>query len=68
MIAQRIMRKENFMIAFFNHGLLDLTIPLPWKRHVGVGGGGGLGMMDGFSSYGRSEMSFYSRSLEVSDV
>ncbi len=48
-IAQRIMRKENFMIAFFNHrNLLDLTIPLPWK-----------------GGYGRSNTSFYSRSLEV---
>jgi len=28
-IAQRILRRENFMIAFFNRGLLDLTIPLP---------------------------------------
>jgi len=26
-VAQRIMRRENYMIAFFNKGLLDLTIP-----------------------------------------
>ena len=26
-VAQRIMRRENFMIAFFNKGLLDLTLP-----------------------------------------
>lgn len=26
-IAQRILRKENFMVALFNRGLLDLTIP-----------------------------------------
>ncbi len=26
-VAQRIMRRENFMIAFINKGLLDLTIP-----------------------------------------
>ncbi|KAK1736776.1 autophagy-related protein 9 [Skeletonema marinoi] len=26
-VAQRIMRRENFMIAFFNRGLLDLTLP-----------------------------------------
>ena len=26
-VAQRIMRRENFMIAFFNLGLLDLTFP-----------------------------------------
>jgi autophagy-related protein 9 len=31
-IAQRIMRRENFMIAFFNEDILDLTIPIPWKR------------------------------------
>jgi autophagy-related protein 9 len=30
-VAQRIMRRENFMIAFFNQDLLDLTIPIPWK-------------------------------------
>jgi len=30
-IAQRIMRRENFMIAFFNQDNLDLTIPIPWK-------------------------------------
>mmetsp|Transcript_15761 Transcript_15761/g.23199 ORF Transcript_15761/g.23199 Transcript_15761/m.23199 type:complete len:924 (-) Transcript_15761:113-2884(-) len=26
-IAQRIMRKENFMIAFFNRGMIDLRVP-----------------------------------------
>lgn len=26
-VAQRIMRRENYMIAFINKGLLDLTIP-----------------------------------------
>jgi len=26
-IANRILRKENFMVALFNRGLLDLTIP-----------------------------------------
>lgn len=26
-VAQRIMRRENYMIAFFNGGLLDLTLP-----------------------------------------
>ena len=30
-VAQRILRRENFMIAFFNQELLDLTIPVPWK-------------------------------------
>jgi len=31
-VAQRIMRRENYMIAFINKGLLDLTIPTlpPW--------------------------------------
>ena len=48
-ITQRIMRKENFMIAFFNLNLLDLTIPLPWRSGVN----------------GRSKTKFYSRSLEV---
>ena len=28
-IAQRILRKENFMIAFFNRNLFDLTVPIP---------------------------------------
>ena len=49
-ITQRIMRKENFMIAFFNQNLLDLTIPLPWRSGVN----------------GRSKTKFYSRSLEWS--
>ncbi|KAL9183655.1 hypothetical protein ACHAXT_004511 [Thalassiosira profunda] len=26
-VAQRIMRRENYMVAFFNKGLLDLTVP-----------------------------------------
>jgi len=30
-VAQRILRRENFMIAFFNENMLDLTIPMPWK-------------------------------------
>ena len=34
-VAQRIMRRENYMISFFNKGLLDLTIPnLPSKLWV----------------------------------
>ncbi len=48
-VAQRIMRKENFMIAFFNQNLFDLSIPLPWKRGVEK----------------KSNMIFYSRSIEV---
>lgn len=32
-VAQRIMRRENYLIAFFNQGLLDLTVPaMPWSR------------------------------------
>ena len=49
-IAQRIMRKENFMIAFFNLNLFDLSIPLFWKTGVDK----------------KSKMMFYSRSIEVS--
>jgi autophagy-related protein 9 len=52
MIAQRILRRENFMIAFFNANMLDLTIPLPWPLGVA----------------GRSTTRFYSKSLEVSCV
>ena len=48
-IAQRIMRKENFMIAFFNLNLFDLSIPLFWKTGVDK----------------KSKMMFYSRSIEV---
>ncbi|KAK9768851.1 autophagy protein atg9 [Basidiobolus ranarum] len=32
-IANRIMRKENYMIALFNKEILDLTIPFPFLRH-----------------------------------
>ncbi|KAF9558941.1 autophagy protein atg9 [Mortierella alpina] len=31
-IANRIMRKENFMIAMFNKELIDLSVPLPMLR------------------------------------
>ena len=31
-IAQRIMRKENFLVALFNMGALDLSVPLPLAR------------------------------------
>lgn len=31
-ISQRIMRKENFMTAFFNRNLLDLSVPFLKKR------------------------------------
>ncbi|KAF9985052.1 autophagy protein atg9 [Mortierella antarctica] len=31
-IANRIMRKENFMIAMFNKDLIDLSVPLPMLR------------------------------------
>ena len=49
-IAQRILRRENFMVAFFNRNMLDLTVPIPWPLGYG----------------GRSEKIFYSKSLEVS--
>ena len=31
-IANRIMRKENYLIALFNKNILDLTLPLVGKR------------------------------------
>ena len=37
-ICQRIVRRENFMVAFFNLNMLDLTIPVPRKTWL-VGGG-----------------------------
>jgi autophagy-related protein 9 len=49
-VAQRILRRENFMIAFFNLDILDLTVPMPWKAGVDA----------------RSKMKFYSKSLEWS--
>lgn len=32
-IANRLMRRENYMIALFNKDVLDLTVPLPILRH-----------------------------------
>ncbi|KAI9023081.1 autophagy protein Apg9-domain-containing protein [Phycomyces nitens] len=32
-VANRIMRRENYMIALFNKEVLDMTIPLPYLRH-----------------------------------
>ncbi|EPS45213.1 hypothetical protein H072_799 [Dactylellina haptotyla CBS 200.50] len=32
-IANRLMRKENYLIALFNKDILDLSIPLPFLRH-----------------------------------
>ncbi|KAF9211821.1 autophagy protein atg9 [Podila verticillata] len=32
-IANRIMRKENFMIAMFNKELINLSVPLPMMKH-----------------------------------
>lgn len=32
-IANRIMRKQNYLIAMFNKDLLDLTLPIPFLRH-----------------------------------
>jgi len=48
-VAQRILRRENFMVAFFNQGLLDLSLPLSWP--LGENGG--------------SARLFFSKSLEV---
>lgn len=31
-IANRIMRKENYLIALFNKDILDLTLPIPFLR------------------------------------
>ncbi|PGH26567.1 hypothetical protein AJ80_01696 [Polytolypa hystricis UAMH7299] len=32
-IANRLMRKENYLIALFNKGILDLTLPLPFLKN-----------------------------------
>ena len=32
-IANRLMRKENYLIALFNKDILDLTLPIPIFRH-----------------------------------
>lgn len=32
-IANRLMRKENYLIALFNKDILDLTLPLPFLRN-----------------------------------
>lgn len=32
-IANRLMRRENYLIALFNKDILDLTLPLPLLRH-----------------------------------
>jgi autophagy-related protein 9 len=34
-IANRLMRKENYLIALFNKEILDLTIPIPFLRSRG---------------------------------
>ncbi|KAI5806382.1 autophagy protein Apg9-domain-containing protein [Geopyxis carbonaria] len=34
-IANRLMRRENYLIALCNKDILDLTIPLPFLRHRG---------------------------------
>ncbi|KAL7467130.1 hypothetical protein ACHAXS_007392 [Conticribra weissflogii] len=57
-VAQRIMRRENFLIAFFNRGMLDLTFPsLPsWLWPFSI-----------ITNKPRSEkMVFYSKSIEWS--
>jgi autophagy-related protein 9 len=35
-IANRIMRRENYLIALFNKDILDLTVPLPFFRNRGM--------------------------------
>eukprot|EP00521_Asterionellopsis_glacialis_P014348 CAMPEP_0195303288 /NCGR_PEP_ID=MMETSP0707-20130614/32546_1 /TAXON_ID=33640 /ORGANISM="Asterionellopsis glacialis, Strain CCMP134" /LENGTH=1072 /DNA_ID=CAMNT_0040366791 /DNA_START=61 /DNA_END=3279 /DNA_ORIENTATION=- len=32
-VAHRILRKENFLVAFFNRQMLDFSVPLPWLIH-----------------------------------
>ncbi|KAI9823521.1 MAG: autophagy protein atg9 [Phylliscum demangeonii] len=32
-IANRLMRKENYLIALFNKDILDLTLPIPFLAH-----------------------------------
>jgi len=32
-IANRLMRRENYLIALFNKDILDLTVPLPFMRN-----------------------------------
>lgn len=32
-IANRLMRKENYLIALFNKEILNLTLPIPWLRN-----------------------------------
>lgn len=49
-VAHRILRKENFLVALFNNQILDLRVPLPWP----------------LSSSGRSAQHYLSKSLEVS--
>lgn len=34
-IANRLMRRENYLIALFNKDILDLTVPLPFLRNKG---------------------------------
>ncbi|KAI8391051.1 autophagy protein Apg9-domain-containing protein [Radiomyces spectabilis] len=35
-VANRIMRKDNYLIALFNKDILNITIPLPYLRHKHV--------------------------------
>ncbi|KAI5286656.1 autophagy protein atg9, partial [Ascosphaera aggregata] len=32
-IANRLMRKDNYLIALFNKDILDLTLPIPFMKH-----------------------------------
>ena len=65
-VAQRIMRRENFMIAFFNLELLDLTLPnlIPgWTPHLLKQW---LGNSGSTTTSQHSKQIFYSKSIEWS--
>jgi len=65
-VAQRIMRRENYMIAFFNKGLLDLTLPpLPPIKYRGYTIR--LWPLTALTNKPKGEkVSFYSKSIEWS--
>ena len=65
-VAQRIMRRENYMIAFFNKGLLDLTLPaLPPIKYRGYTIR--LWPLTALTNKSKEEkVSFYSKSIERS--
>jgi autophagy-related protein 9 len=68
-VAQRIMRRENFMIAFFNVGLLDLTIPdlIPdWTPHIIKQWLGNTNTQTTTKNIRNNKQIFYSKSIEWS--